>query len=169
MTNEVLSAIAKAARRWDCNRLILDVVVELKLVRIRTLPDTVRLTLSLVFKAKLEEVLGEGSTLGKELSRFLDLAERFAKLVNRAYVRMIERRGGDGFSLGSFASRGIGLRFGRQKLQLHMAAQLQVLSLGDHTHALSPDLREDAVMRSRSPSPRVRTRKNAVFLDYALN
>ena len=71
-------------------------------------------------------------------------------LVNRADVRMIERRSGLGFALKTAQ----GLRvFGylvRQKLESHEPAEFCVLGLIDDTHAAAAQLLDDAEVGNRS-------------------
>jgi len=71
----------------------------------------------------------------------------FLNVVNRADVRVVQRRRRPRFSpqpLQRLAVFGI---FLRQKLQGHEAAQLGVLGLVDHTHAAATELFHDAIMR----------------------
>src|SRR5207302_4662836 len=63
------------------------------------------------------------------------LTVRFVDLVNRADVRMIERRSGEGFPLESFAGGRIVLHFYRQELERDMAVQFKIFSFVHHTHA----------------------------------
>ena len=76
------------------------------------------------------------------------LAVRFVDLVNRADVRMIERGGGKGFALESFAGCGIILHFRGQEFQRDVAPQLEVFGFVDHTHPAAAELRENPVMRN---------------------
>ncbi len=75
------------------------------------------------------------------------LTVRFVDLVNRADIRVIERRGGEGFPLEAFASRGIILQLLGQELQRDMTAQLQVLGLVDDAHAAATQHPEYLVVR----------------------
>jgi hypothetical protein len=75
------------------------------------------------------------------------LAVRFVDLVNRADVRMIERRGSEGFPLELFAGGRIILQFLRQKLQGDMAVQLDVFGFVHHTHAAATELFQDPIVR----------------------
>ena len=67
--------------------------------------------------------------------------------INRADVRVIQRRGCARFALKSFERRAIFRESFRQKLQRHLAAQLGVFGLVDHTHAAAAELFEDHVVR----------------------
>src|SRR5438445_176732 len=68
-------------------------------------------------------------------------------LMNRADVRVVQRRRGTCFSLKSLQYLGIFSQFFTKELQGHMATELQVLSLVDHTHSSLTKLLDDAVVR----------------------
>ena len=75
------------------------------------------------------------------------LPVRFVDLVDRADVRMIERRRGEGFPLEAFASSRIVLHFRRQELQRDMAVQLEVFGLIHHTHPAAAELFQNPIVR----------------------
>src|SRR4029453_9424918 len=74
------------------------------------------------------------------------LAVRFADLVNRADVRMIERRGRP--RLESEALRGlrVALQVGWQELQRDVPAKRQILGLIDDAHAARADAAQDPIV-----------------------
>ena len=78
--------------------------------------------------------------------------ERFAAVivdfVDRANVRMIQRGGRLRFALKAAENLRIFGYVVRQKLQRHKAAELQILSLVDHTHAAATELFDDPVVRN---------------------
>ena len=75
------------------------------------------------------------------------LAVRLINLVDRADVRMIERRGSEGFPLKSFAGGRIVLHLRGQELQRDMPVQLEVFGLVHHTHPAATELLQDAIVR----------------------
>ena len=83
--------------------------------------------------------------------------------VDRADVRVIQRRGGAGFALKSFERRAIFRESFGQELQRHLAAQLGVFGLVDHTHAAAAELFQDHVVRKGFPDhfPQMRSVKCA--------
>ena len=70
---------------------------------------------------------------------------RFANLVNRDDVRMIERRGGARFALESRASIGIGGERLRQNLDRDVASELRVSRAIHVAHSTGADERSDLV------------------------
>ena len=78
-------------------------------------------------------------------------AVSFVDLVDCADVWMIQRRCSKGFPLEAFASGRIPGQLFRQKLQGHMAAQLEVFRFVDHTHAAATKLFQDAVVGDGLP------------------
>ena len=69
-------------------------------------------------------------------------------LIDRADVRVIQRRSGFGFPLKTVEGLWVGGKFFGQKLQCYMTAELQVFRLIDHAHAPTPDFLQYAVMRN---------------------
>src|ERR1700736_6183143 len=73
--------------------------------------------------------------------------------VNLANVGMVERRGGTRFSLETFHRSSVVRQLLRQELQGNAAAQLNVLSLIDHSHASATDYLEHSVMGDLLANP----------------
>jgi hypothetical protein len=67
------------------------------------------------------------------------LAARFVNLVNRADVRMIERRGSEGFSLEPLTGSAIVFHFSGQELQRDVPMQLEVFGFVHDTHSARTD------------------------------
>ena len=74
------------------------------------------------------------------------LAVLFADLVNRADVRMIERRGRARLEPEALGGLRVALQIVRQELQRDVPAQRQVLGLVDDAHAAGPDAVQDPVV-----------------------
>ena len=75
------------------------------------------------------------------------LAVVLADLVDRADVRMVQRRRGTRFAPEAFQRLRVAGHFLGQELQGHEAAKVGVLGLVDHTHPAAAELLDDAVMR----------------------
>ncbi len=69
-----------------------------------------------------------------------------ADVVERADVRMVERRGGARLALEALERRGILRELGREELDGDLAAETRVLGAVDDTHPAFADLVEDAVV-----------------------
>ena len=76
------------------------------------------------------------------------LALSFLDVVNRADVRVVERRGGARFSLEPLQRLPVFCEVLRQKLQRHPSTQFRVFGLVDHTHAATTEFLDDAVVRN---------------------
>src|SRR5579864_1341482 len=68
-------------------------------------------------------------------------------VVNRADIRMIERRCGAGFTLQPFEGLAVTGKFVGQEFERHQTPQFNVLGFVDDTHAASSEFLEDAVVR----------------------
>ena len=71
------SVIANAARYPHWHRLILDVVVEMKLVGMRAHPNWIRFGFFLVIDPEFDEFRGENVSFEEELVVFVKLTQRF--------------------------------------------------------------------------------------------
>ena len=72
-----------------------------------------------------------------------------ADVVDRADVRMVQRRGGAGLALEALQRLPGRGELGRQELERDLAAQPRVLGLVDDAHAAAADPVEDAVVGQR--------------------
>jgi hypothetical protein len=79
------------------------------------------------------------------------LALGFASVINRADIRMIERRSHARFSPKSLERLLVPHHFPGQELQRNMSFEICVFGSVHHYHAASPKLFEDAVMRDGPP------------------
>src|SRR6266850_1852403 len=79
------------------------------------------------------------------------LAVCFFNVVNRADVRMVERRGGTRFSSEPLEGLAVFRKFLRQEFQRHEAAQLSVFSLVNDTHTAATKLLHDAIVGDGYP------------------
>src|SRR6266566_8675557 len=79
------------------------------------------------------------------------LAVCFFNVVNRANVRMVESRGGTGFSSEPFEGLAVIRKFLRQELQRHESAQLSVFRLVNDTHTAATKLFQNAVVGDGYP------------------
>ena len=70
-----------------------------------------------------------------------------AEVVDRAYARMIEGRGGPSFPAEAFQDLRVSRHFVGQELQGDRAAKISVFGLVDDTHAAATQLLDDAVVR----------------------
>src|SRR5215472_3802307 len=76
------------------------------------------------------------------------LAFMLADLVNRADVRVVERRGGAAFALKAFECLRVRGNAVGQELEDDVPAELCVFSLVDYTHPSAAELFEDTVMQN---------------------
>ena len=81
----------------------------------------------------------EGLTL-QEFHAQEGLTVMVVDLVNRADVRMIQRRCSAGFALKTLQCLRVFGKLGREKLQGNMTAELEVFRLVNHSHASAPSL-----------------------------
>src|SRR5213594_2783034 len=73
-------------------------------------------------------------------------AVMLADIVNRANLRVIQSRGGARFNTKSFQRLRVACPFLGEELQRDSAAQANVFSLIDHTHAARSQAFQDAIM-----------------------
>jgi hypothetical protein len=71
----------------------------------------------------------------------------FPDVIDRANVRMTQRRGGFGFAAESFESRSVVRGVVRQKFESDPAVKADVLRLVNHAHATAAQLLGDAIVR----------------------
>jgi hypothetical protein len=74
------------------------------------------------------------------------LSVRFADVVNRPDVRMIQRRSGSRLAPESFEGRRVIGQFMRKKFQRNIAAEVGVLSFVHHAHVTAAKLFSDAIV-----------------------
>ena len=79
----------------------------------------------------------------------------FVNVVDRANVRMIERRSGLRLAAESFERCFVLYYLARQEFQRHLPAQLRVFCAIHHAHSATADFFDDAVMRDDLPSWKV--------------
>ena len=77
-------------------------------------------------------------------------------VVNRADIRMVQRRGSARLALKSLERSRVGRHAQRHKFQRHLPPQLRILSAIHHAHPAAADLFDDAVMRYNPPNVRIR-------------
>ena len=68
-------------------------------------------------------------------------------LIDSADIRMVQGRGGPGFTLKTLQRRSVLFQFAGQKLQRDVPAQIDVLGFVHHSHAATAQLVQDAVVR----------------------
>src|SRR5208282_3534351 len=83
----------------------------------------------------------------QKLHRYGPLSIALVNFVNRADVRMVQRRCGASFAAESFESRGIFRDVAGKKLQRDEAAEIHVLGFVDHTHPAAAQFLDDAIVR----------------------
>jgi len=105
----------------------------------------------------------EGDAFQK-LHRNERLTVLVVNFVDRADVRMVQRRSRLRLALETGESLCVFGDFVRQELQGDKAAQLYILSLINHTHAATADFLDDAVVRNGLPDERVGTNHSAAIL-----
>ena len=78
-----------------------------------------------------------------------NLAINFVDLVDRTDARMIQGGGSAGLAAESFNCWWVFGEFFGEKFQCHVAAELKVFRLVDHTHTTTTDFMNDMVMGNR--------------------
>ncbi len=69
-------------------------------------------------------------------------------LIDSADIRMIQGRGGPGFTLKTLQRRSVLFQFAGQKLQRNVPAQIDVFGFVHHSHAATAQLLQNAVVRN---------------------
>ena len=94
----------------------------------------------------------------EEFHRQVGLPAVFANFVNRADIRMVQRRRRSRLTPESLERLRIRRQFIRKEFQRHMPAKIRILSLVHHTHPAAAKLLDHAVMRDGTANRRLRLR-----------
>ena len=78
-----------------------------------------------------------------------------ADVVDRADVRMVERRCGPGFTLKAAQGLGIARQIAGDELERHGTMQPRIFGFVDHAHPAAAELLDDAVVRERLTDQRI--------------